>query len=121
MAKPAISVLTPTYNRAHVLHRVYESLRRQAARDFEWVVVDDGSTDETPALLARWQAEADFPVTWCRYGNNRGRNAAVKVRAIRTPRQFHGRLTTNIWLDGSARRFPARRSHRQRSSPPLAP
>lgn len=79
MAKPAISVLTPTYNRAHVLHRAYESLQRQTVRDFEWVVVDDGSTDGTEALLARWQAEADFPITWYRYSNNRGRNAAVNT------------------------------------------
>ena len=81
MTGPAISVLTPTYNRAHVLPRVYESLQRQTVRDFEWVVVDDGSTDETPVLLARWQAEADFPVTWYRYTSNRGRNAAVNSGA----------------------------------------
>ena len=79
MTKPAISVLTPTYNRAHVLHRAYESLQRQTVRDFEWVVVDDGSTDDTPALLTRWQAEADFPMTWYRYSNNRGKSAAVNV------------------------------------------
>ncbi len=76
---PAISVLTPTYNRAHVLHRAYESLRRQTERDFEWVVVDDGSIDDTAALLSRWQAEADFPITWYRYSNNRGRNTAVNI------------------------------------------
>ena len=81
MKKPAISILTPTYNRGHVLHRVYESLRRQTTRDFEWVVVDDGSTDDTPALLERWREEADFPITWYRYENNRGRNAAVNSGA----------------------------------------
>ena len=79
VTNPAISVLTPTYNRAHTLHRAYESLQRQTARDFEWIVVDDGSTDDTAALLARWQAEADFPVTWYRYENNRERNAAVNT------------------------------------------
>lgn len=77
MTKPAVSVLTPTYNRAHVLHRVYDSLRRQKTRDFEWVVVDDGSTDDTPDLLARWQAEADFPIIWFRYSNNRGQIPAT--------------------------------------------
>ena len=41
------TVLTPTYNRAGTLHRVYESLSRQTFRGFEWVVVDDGSTDNT--------------------------------------------------------------------------
>ncbi|MDE0255509.1 MAG: glycosyltransferase family A protein, partial [Rhodospirillaceae bacterium] len=77
MTGPAVSVLTATYNRAHVLHRPYESLKRQAVRDFEWVVVDDGSSDETPELLHRWQSEADFPITWYRYDRNRGVNAAV--------------------------------------------
>ncbi len=77
MKKPAISVLTPTYNRAHVLHRVYDSLNRQKVRDFEWVIVDDGSTDDTPALVARWQKEADFPITCFRYSNNRGQIPAV--------------------------------------------
>ena len=79
MAQSTVSVLTPTYNRAHVLHRVYDSLSRQKTRDFEWVVVDDGSTDETPALLARWQLEADFPIAWFRYSNNRGKHAAINT------------------------------------------
>ena len=43
MARPATSVRTPTYNRAQVLHRAYDSLIRQSSRDIEWVVVDDGS------------------------------------------------------------------------------
>ena len=79
MANPTVSVLTPTYNRAEVLHRVYDSLNRQKVRDFEWVVVDDGSIDDTPALLARWQTEADFPIIWFRYNNNRGKHAAINV------------------------------------------
>ena len=37
------TVFTATYNRAHMLHRVYHSLRAQTFRDFEWLVVDDGS------------------------------------------------------------------------------
>ncbi|MDE0705473.1 MAG: glycosyltransferase family A protein [Rhodospirillaceae bacterium] len=77
LTKVAVSVLTATYNRAPVLHRVYDSLNRQKTRDFEWVVIDDGSTDETPELLGRWQSEADFPVTWFRYENNRGQIPAV--------------------------------------------
>lgn len=77
LTKAAVSVLTPTYNRAHVLHRVYDSLKRQKTRDFEWVVIDDGSTDKTPDLLTQWQSEADFPITWLRYENNRGQIPAI--------------------------------------------
>jgi glycosyltransferase involved in cell wall biosynthesis len=58
------TAFTPTRNRAHVLHRVYDSLKAQTFRDFEWLVVDNESTDDTPALMARWQAEADFPIRY---------------------------------------------------------
>ncbi|MFA5664404.1 glycosyltransferase family 2 protein [Castellaniella sp.] len=56
------SVVTPTYNRAHTLERVYRSLQEQSHQDFEWVVVDDGSTDDTRLRVSAWQAEAGFPI-----------------------------------------------------------
>ncbi len=46
-----LTVFTPTYNRAHTLGRVYDSLCRQSCRDFEWMVIDDGSTDNTRELV----------------------------------------------------------------------
>ena len=58
------SVVTPTFNRAHTLARVYHSLREQSFQDFEWVVVDDGSTDQTRALIEGWQQEASFPIRY---------------------------------------------------------
>ncbi len=73
-------VFTATYNRAHVLHRVYDSLRAQTFRDFEWLVVDDGSTDGTGALVAAWRAEADFPIRY-HYQENRGKHVACN-RAV---------------------------------------
>ncbi|NEX94003.1 glycosyltransferase family A protein [Caulobacter sp. 17J65-9] len=74
-AAPLFTVFTPTFNRAATLHRVYESLRAQTLRDFEWVVVDDGSTDGTDALIAAWKAEADFPITYV-WQENRGKHTA---------------------------------------------
>lgn len=61
---PLFTVYTPTYNRAHTLHRVFESLRAQTCRDFEWLVIDDGSTDSTETLMARFQSEASFPIRY---------------------------------------------------------
>lgn len=60
--RPLFTVVTPTFNRAHTLGRVYESLQHQTWRDFEWILVDDGSTDSTRAIVLEWQREADFPI-----------------------------------------------------------
>ena len=38
-----ITIFTPTYNRGFIINRLYESLRRQTIKDFEWIVIDDGS------------------------------------------------------------------------------
>lgn len=54
------TVFTPTFNRAASIHRVYESLQSQTFRDFEWLIVDDGSEDDTADLVRRWIKEADF-------------------------------------------------------------
>lgn len=59
---PLISVLTPTYNRARTLPRLVESLSAQGFRDFEWLVVDDGSTDDTASVLEDLTRSAAFPI-----------------------------------------------------------
>src|SRR5437879_13793520 len=58
------TVLTPTYNRAHLLEGVYRSLCAQTFRDFEWVIVDDGSTDGTRQLVASWKSFFPIRYTW---------------------------------------------------------
>ncbi len=49
-----ITVFTPAYNRAHLLPRLYESLKAQTFQDFEWIIVDDGSTDDTEEVVKDW-------------------------------------------------------------------
>ena len=57
MSKIILSVQTPTYNRAHTLPGVYESLKKQTCFDFEWFVTDNGSTDHTAELFEQWNKE----------------------------------------------------------------
>ena len=52
-----LTIFTPTYNRAHILTKLYESLCVQTCKDFEWLVVDDGSTDNTRELVEEWEQE----------------------------------------------------------------
>ncbi|MBU2547109.1 MAG: glycosyltransferase [Proteobacteria bacterium] len=54
--RPLVSVFTPTYNPGPYLTQAYRSLTAQTWRNWEWVVIDDGSTDETPRTLAAWAA-----------------------------------------------------------------
>ncbi|HEU0229389.1 MAG TPA: glycosyltransferase family A protein [Burkholderiaceae bacterium] len=69
------TVLTPSYNRAHTLGRVYASLCDQTFQDFEWLVVDDGSTDDTRQRVEAWQAEARFPIRYVWQANQHKKTA----------------------------------------------
>lgn len=73
-----ISVLTPTYNRAALLPRLYESLCAQTYRDFEWIVVDDGSTDGTAAAVDGFRKEATFAVRYI-HKDNGGKHTALNL------------------------------------------
>ena len=58
------TVLTPTYNRADTLQRVYDSLSEQCCQDFEWLIIDDGSTDNTKERVEQWQQKASFAIRY---------------------------------------------------------
>jgi len=80
--EPLFTVFTPSFNRAYILHRVYESLKAQTYRAFEWLIIDDGSTDETYELIKRWQEETtDFPIRYY-WQKNKGKHVAFN-RGVR--------------------------------------
>lgn len=56
MSNIMLTIFTPAYNRAHTLPRTYESLCQQNCKDFIWLIVDDGSSDNTAGLVRQWQA-----------------------------------------------------------------
>lgn len=73
--KPLLTVFTPTYNRAHLLHKCYESLKRQTSKNFIWLVIDDGSTDNVKQLIEKWKEEADFEIRYI-FKTNGGMHSA---------------------------------------------
>jgi glycosyltransferase involved in cell wall biosynthesis len=66
-----LTVFTPTYNRAYCLHQLYESLCRQTSSDFEWLIIDDGSTDHTKELVESWIKEGKVVIHYV-YKENGG-------------------------------------------------
>lgn len=70
------TLFTPVFNRAGTLDRVWRSITQQSCRDFEWICVDDGSTDESHARLQAYRDQADFPVTLLRNPKNQGKHVA---------------------------------------------
>lgn len=76
-----ITVFTPAYNRGYIIDRLYESLCRQIFKDFEWLVVDDGSTDNTGTLLAQFIAEGKITIRYLRQENG-GKHRAIN-RGVR--------------------------------------
>lgn len=76
---PMITVFTPAYNRAHTLPRTYESLCRQSCKDFVWLIIDDGSTDNTKELVEAWSNKDNgFEIRYI-YKNNGGMHTAHNV------------------------------------------
>ncbi|WP_435413445.1 glycosyltransferase family 2 protein [Psychroserpens mesophilus] len=72
------NIITPTYNRQHLIHRVYESLSQQTYKGFNWIVIDDASTDNTKALIQQWQKETtDFEIEYYCLPHNQGKPEAV--------------------------------------------
>ena len=75
------TVFTPTYNRGYLLTRLYQSLCAQKFKDFEWIIVDDGSSDDTVSiveLLQRRHRNKDFSIRYYRKENG-GKHTAINV------------------------------------------
>lgn len=72
-----LTICTPSYNRRDLLPRVYDSLRSQTKFDFEWLIIDDGSSDHTGELCEKWiRGKQKFPIRYF-YQTNSGKCAAI--------------------------------------------
>lgn len=73
-----ITILTPTYNRAHTLLKLYNSLVNQTNKGFEWLVIDDGSTDETKKLIEQLKEDGSIDIRYFKK-NNEGKHSALNI------------------------------------------
>ena len=73
-----ITIFTPTYNRGYTLTKLYDSLCRQTEKSFDWLIVDDGSTDNTPSLVRDFQTENKLSINYI-HKENGGKHTALNV------------------------------------------
>ena len=80
MNDKTLAVFTPTYNRAYIIGKLYKSLLAQTSEDFCWIVVDDGSSDNTEQLIASFISEDRIPIRYIKQengGKQRAHNTGV--------------------------------------------
>ena len=97
-----ITVFTPTYNRAYCLHRCYESMKRQTCKDFDWLIIDDGSTDNTRELVHQWMnEEAEFQIRYV-YKENGGMHTAYNLAYQLVEAELSINIDSDDWLTDTA-------------------
>lgn len=95
------TIFTPTYNRAHLLPRLFESLLQLDFQDFEWLIVDDGSTDETKSVVSRFEAKSTFNIRYFKQ-ENQGKHAAINLGVQQAKGQFFYIVDSDDWLPAAA-------------------
>ena len=96
-----LTVLTPTYNRADRLEKLFLSLKTQSVQDFEWVVVDDGSSDNTGKQVVAWMQNAPFPIVYI-YKKNGGKHTALNLGISKIVSELTFIVDSDDWLTENA-------------------
>lgn len=96
-----ITVLTPTYNRAHLLLKCFESLKSQTSRNFNWMIVDDGSKDNTEDVVKQMLEQTDFDICYLKK-NNGGKHTAINFGVQRIDSALTLILDSDDWLTNDA-------------------
>ncbi len=95
---PVLTICTPAFNRGHLLPRVAESLRLQTLKTFEWIVVDDGSTDDTQHVLAALLPGLPFLARCVSLERNGGMHIALNRGLSEACGEFFLQLDSDDWL-----------------------
>ena len=92
-----VTVFTPTYNRVHLLDRLYHSLTKQSCMDFEWLVIDDGSTDGTQHYIENIQSENKIKIRYQRQENS-GKHVAHNTAVFLAEGEWFYCVDSDDWL-----------------------
>lgn len=96
--KPLLTIGTSTYNRAHTLPRLYRSLLAQTSYDFCWLIVDDGSTDETENLVAAFIEENKISIQYIKKERNEGLSRGQNTCALFAKTDLLWVVDSDDWL-----------------------
>lgn len=97
-----ITVFTPAYNRANLLHRCYEGMKSQTSHDFIWMIIDDGSTDNTRRLVEQWiQTEQEFEIQYY-YKENGGLHTAYNEAITHIETKLCVCIDSDDWMPRNA-------------------
>ena len=99
--KATLTVFTPTYNRANELKRLYASLCSQSKYILEWVIVDDGSTDNTYEVVEKFKKEQILNIRYA-YQNNQGKHIAINTGANMAKGEFFFIIDSDDYLEKNA-------------------
>lgn len=92
-----LTVITTTYNRGYCLHQVYQSLCRQSSKDYIWMIIDDGSTDNTRELVQKWKSESAIEIEYY-YKTNGGMHTARNVAYNLAGTELNMIVDSDDWL-----------------------
>lgn len=96
-----LTIFTPAYNRAHTIGRTYESLLRQTCKDFEWLIIDDGSSDNTKEIVERWIADDKIPIRYIRQ-ENQGMHGAHNTAYKNITTELNTCIDSDDWMPDDA-------------------
>ena len=97
-----LTVFTPSYNRADLLPRCYASMQRQTCKDFIWMIIDDGSTDQTQELVTAWKKEEkEFEIQYY-YKENGGLHTAYNEAIAHIETELCVCIDSDDWMPDDA-------------------
>lgn len=96
-----LTIFTPTYNRAYILPKLFDSLLAQSNKNFEWLIVDDGSSDNTKEIIEDFKSKVDFKIIYI-YQENQGKHVAINTALRNINTSYFATIDSDDFLENNA-------------------